>query len=135
MIRLPPSSTRTDTLFPYTTLFRSDPRGRSANLPSELSRILREALVRLRDEPQRSHHQNRRPGSSVRHRSHLLRRWNRRLHLRRRNLRRLLGPNPAVHNTRARWRAHPKQPCPPATTTRQVPPPRTPPPLASAPPP
>src|SRR3546814_5359290 len=24
MIRLPPSSTRTDTLFPYTTLFRSD---------------------------------------------------------------------------------------------------------------
>src|SRR3546814_9116369 len=69
MIRLPPSSTRTDTLFPYTTLFRSDPRGRSENLPSELSRILREALVRLRDEPQRSHHQNRRPGSSVRHRS------------------------------------------------------------------
>src|SRR3546814_15594771 len=26
MIRLPPRSTRTDTLFPYTTLFRSDPR-------------------------------------------------------------------------------------------------------------
>src|SRR3546814_21042021 len=26
MIRLPPSSTRTDTLFPYTTLFRSDCR-------------------------------------------------------------------------------------------------------------
>src|SRR3546814_2134138 len=25
MIRLPPRSTRTDTLFPYTTLFRSDP--------------------------------------------------------------------------------------------------------------
>src|SRR3546814_18876861 len=25
MIRLPPISTRTDTLFPYTTLFRSDP--------------------------------------------------------------------------------------------------------------
>src|SRR3546814_1413573 len=28
MIRRPPSSTRTDTLFPYTTLFRSDLRGR-----------------------------------------------------------------------------------------------------------
>src|SRR3546814_1528209 len=28
MIRLPPISTRTDTRFPYTTLFRSDPRGR-----------------------------------------------------------------------------------------------------------
>src|SRR3546814_12988788 len=27
MIRLPPRSTRTDTLFPYTTLFRSDPLG------------------------------------------------------------------------------------------------------------
>src|SRR3546814_10770683 len=29
MIRLPPISTRTDTLFPYTTLFRSDPSGRA----------------------------------------------------------------------------------------------------------
>src|SRR3546814_14371378 len=28
MIRRPPRSTRTDTLFPYTTLFRSDRRGR-----------------------------------------------------------------------------------------------------------
>src|SRR3546814_10958101 len=28
MIRRPPISTRTDTLFPYTTLFRSQPRGR-----------------------------------------------------------------------------------------------------------
>src|SRR3546814_1051638 len=27
MIRRPPRSTRTDTLFPYTTLFRSHPRG------------------------------------------------------------------------------------------------------------
>src|SRR3546814_4370521 len=27
MIRRPPGSTRTDTLFPYTTLFRSDARG------------------------------------------------------------------------------------------------------------
>src|SRR3546814_5150100 len=29
MIRLPPRSTRTDTLFPYTTLFRSSRLGRS----------------------------------------------------------------------------------------------------------
>src|SRR3546814_17101306 len=29
MIRRPPRSTRTDTLFPYTTLFRSRPAGRS----------------------------------------------------------------------------------------------------------
>src|SRR3546814_5532885 len=28
MIRRPPRSTRTDTLFPYTTLFRSEPTGR-----------------------------------------------------------------------------------------------------------
>src|SRR3546814_10064744 len=30
MIRRPPRSTRTDTLFPYTTLFRSDRIGRSS---------------------------------------------------------------------------------------------------------
>src|SRR3546814_5620268 len=30
MIRRPPRSTRTDTLFPYTTLFRSIPRARAA---------------------------------------------------------------------------------------------------------
>src|SRR3546814_19458785 len=29
MIRRPPRSTRTDTLFPYTTLFRSDPQVRA----------------------------------------------------------------------------------------------------------
>src|SRR3546814_9709898 len=32
MIRRPPRSTRTDTLFPYTTLFRSDERGQSPRL-------------------------------------------------------------------------------------------------------
>src|SRR3546814_19621447 len=31
MIRRPPRSTRTDTLFPYTTLFRSQGRGSAAN--------------------------------------------------------------------------------------------------------
>src|SRR3546814_14345685 len=31
MLRRPPRSTRTDTLFPYTTLFRSTPPGRAAD--------------------------------------------------------------------------------------------------------
>src|SRR3546814_2174699 len=34
MIRRPPRSTRTDTLFPYTTLFRSSVHDRSAAAPS-----------------------------------------------------------------------------------------------------
>src|SRR3546814_14915919 len=33
MIRRPPRSTRTDTLFPYTTLFRSDRLGKRADIP------------------------------------------------------------------------------------------------------
>src|SRR3546814_3108438 len=33
MIRLPPRSTRTDTLFPYTTLFRSWPRPHPVSTP------------------------------------------------------------------------------------------------------
>src|SRR3546814_7438186 len=36
MLRRPPRSTRTDTLFPYTTLFRSS--GRQANIPYETER-------------------------------------------------------------------------------------------------
>src|SRR3546814_13089182 len=42
MIRRPPRSTRTDTLFPYTTLFRSDPgsaRCRSAALGRDDNRL------------------------------------------------------------------------------------------------
>src|SRR3546814_5553122 len=35
MIRRPPRSTRTDTLFPYTTLFRSDQEGRQAEVGFE----------------------------------------------------------------------------------------------------
>src|SRR3546814_16164741 len=35
MIRRPPSSTRTDTLFPYTTLFRSEVGARPAGTPEE----------------------------------------------------------------------------------------------------
>src|SRR3546814_15147742 len=41
MIRRPPRSTRTDTLFPYTTLFRSDP---GATLSSPRLRTLLEEL-------------------------------------------------------------------------------------------
>src|SRR3546814_2153047 len=40
MIRRPPRSTRTDTLFPYTTLFRSHDHGKDAN-----SRMLVFALI------------------------------------------------------------------------------------------
>src|SRR3546814_16934098 len=35
MIRRPPRSTRTDTLFPYTTLFRSPPEGGSRSLKAD----------------------------------------------------------------------------------------------------
>src|SRR3546814_6485828 len=44
IIRLPPRSTRTDTLFPYTTLFRSDnvPRGGDACAASFRCKIPRE---------------------------------------------------------------------------------------------
>src|SRR3546814_17944783 len=40
MIRRPPRSTRTDTLFPYTTLFRSPPPG--LRVPEEANRHCRE---------------------------------------------------------------------------------------------
>src|SRR3546814_19041313 len=43
MIRRPPRSTRTDTLFPYTTLFRSPPRHR----PASLTRLHRAAEIGL----------------------------------------------------------------------------------------
>src|SRR3546814_16910603 len=39
MIRRPPRSTRTDTLFPYTTLFRSDHVGGGEAVGGELLRI------------------------------------------------------------------------------------------------
>src|SRR3546814_6600636 len=44
MIRRPPRSTRTDTLFPYTTLFRSSSPERT--LPSASSNPVRERLPR-----------------------------------------------------------------------------------------
>src|SRR3546814_10348322 len=42
MIRRPPRSTRTDTLFPYTTLFRS-----LANLLHEVARPFREEILKI----------------------------------------------------------------------------------------
>src|SRR3546814_13119940 len=47
MIRRPPRSTRTDTLFPYTTLFRSSHRRRQGALPMTASfpRLLLTAAV------------------------------------------------------------------------------------------
>src|SRR3546814_15567408 len=66
MIRRPPRSTRTDTLFPYTTLFRSDFQGegrRQYHLPCPRSQIpsadwfhneyIRETLARVRYWPNR----------------------------------------------------------------------------------
>src|SRR3546814_13441277 len=46
MIRRPPRSTRTDTLFPYTTLFRSPPRRHSVSR-REPANVLSYALKRL----------------------------------------------------------------------------------------
>src|SRR3546814_3832091 len=39
MIRRPPTSTRTDTLFPYTTLFRSGPAARTGFTPVPLGLV------------------------------------------------------------------------------------------------
>src|SRR3546814_15060082 len=48
MIRRPPRSTRTDTLFPYTTLFRSSERAR-AHLPVLGGHVARDQPVIARD--------------------------------------------------------------------------------------
>src|SRR3546814_5375113 len=47
MIRRPPRSTRTDTLFPYTTLFRSDPAtGRDRDCgPTDMTRDILDCLI------------------------------------------------------------------------------------------
>src|SRR3546814_11716200 len=49
MIRRPPVSTRTATLFPYPTLFRSDPFGPAAEAAAlQLDLVCQKALVRFR---------------------------------------------------------------------------------------
>src|SRR3546814_12435955 len=64
MIRRPPRSTRTDTLFPYTTLFRSDRRG---GLPSDPP----PRRVRVPPARERPLHDPRRRGRSEEHTSEL----------------------------------------------------------------
>src|SRR3546814_6347395 len=64
MIRLPPRSTRTDTLFPYTTLFRSPDRGGRAERQAagRLRRAVDGAAVRRPDCTIRARVQPRQPG-------------------------------------------------------------------------
>src|SRR3546814_3763943 len=49
MQRRPPRSTRTDTLFPYTTLFRSVETGLPCRDPALLARLFRERVETLAD--------------------------------------------------------------------------------------
>src|SRR3546814_7017592 len=65
MIRRPPGSTRTDTLFPYTTLFRSDPQERRQRVPIDGRDILKMKLARdarHRHDPRALGQHERRPG-------------------------------------------------------------------------
>src|SRR3546814_7204608 len=50
MIRRPPRSTRTDTLFPYTTLFRSVLLNRSPTLPLRVDQPAVTRIILLRSE-------------------------------------------------------------------------------------
>src|SRR3546814_7090066 len=59
MIRRPPRSTRTDTLFPYTTLFRSDlrprgDRGTRRTRPSAPARVASSNRLRLQERRRRN---------------------------------------------------------------------------------
>src|SRR3546814_9845071 len=53
MIRRPPRSTRTDTLFPYTTLFRSFGHRLDDRLRNEVGDKLLEREIACRDDPRR----------------------------------------------------------------------------------
>src|SRR3546814_2345497 len=53
MIRRPPRSTRTDTLFPYTTLFRSRYVRRLVGSPAAAEDIMQEAYVRTYQQGER----------------------------------------------------------------------------------
>src|SRR3546814_19934767 len=53
MIRRPPRSTRTDTLFPYTTLFRSFGHRLDDRLRNEVGDKLLEREIARRDDPRR----------------------------------------------------------------------------------
>src|SRR3546814_7619494 len=77
MIRRPPRSTRTDTLFPYTTLFRSEPFRRRFRSGAASGLLAPEfGLLRLRLSRRLHRHASaglrRRPGRSEEHTSELL---------------------------------------------------------------
>src|SRR3546814_1840944 len=63
MIRRPPRSTRTDTLFPYTTLFRSPPRDAGARRKTD-DQLHADAAIALAVEHR---HEARRRAGRVRH--------------------------------------------------------------------
>src|SRR3546814_15264033 len=71
MIRRPPRSTRTDTLFPYTTLFRSDEivkteRGRGTQVHIGLLELLEQAQADIvHDACDGRHHHHRRAARSA----------------------------------------------------------------------
>src|SRR3546814_8674560 len=54
MIRRPPRSTRTDTLFPYTTLFRSDPATNLKNLAKAKKVDVSDLVACILDRPRHS---------------------------------------------------------------------------------
>src|SRR3546814_7677480 len=71
MIRRPPRSTPTDTLFPYTTLFRSDDRARFL-LALAAHAIAAQDVDRLRRQPDMAHHRDAALGQEFdRRRQHL----------------------------------------------------------------
>src|SRR3546814_10630762 len=75
MIRRPPRSTRTYTLFPYTTLFRRDARSRRAGRHRPRARRGQAARG---DPPRRAPHRDRLDGQEARRRCHARRRLIRR---------------------------------------------------------
>src|SRR3546814_11834709 len=54
MIRRPPRSTRTDTLFPYTTLFRSELRVKESDRIAAMAASLRTLGIAVEEAPDRS---------------------------------------------------------------------------------
>src|SRR3546814_14338199 len=67
MIRLPPRSTLTDTLFPYTTLFRSARRGALLDVPRAVGRHL---FQRRADHDHRARSEERDPDRRIRSEEH-----------------------------------------------------------------
>ena len=89
---------------------RHDPRRGAEELPPELPRVLREALVLPRPRRRRRDHPGRRPRGALRLRPPLRGLRPPRLRLPPRDLRGLLGGGPALLGGGARRRHHPRQP-------------------------